>query len=141
MKAERARLVRLQRLERVRAIAKQTAASEAAQAQGTLAQLEALADRTYRMAEDYAARGEVTDGASLRHLGSFTDGLRGIAQNATSDAARARNIADSKFNALGIAERRRAAVEDRAVKQRQTIAKRGYEPVSGSRKGFGTDLD
>ena len=99
MKAERARLVRLQRLERVRAIAKQTAASEAAQAQGTLAQLEALADRTYRMAEVYAARGEVTDGASLRHLGSFTDGLRGIAQNATIDAARARNIADSKVNA------------------------------------------
>lgn len=141
MKAERARLLRLQRLERVRAIAKQTAASEAAQAESTLAQLEALAERSRSLAADYAARSEATDGAALKHLGSFTGGLRGIAANATSDAARARDIADGKLTALGLAERRRAAVEERAVKQQKAIAKRGNEPVLGNRKGFGTDLD
>jgi hypothetical protein len=141
MKAERARLFRLQRLERVRAIAKQAAASEAAHAETTLAQLEQLAERTRLLAADYAARSQATDGATLRQLDSFAGGLRGIAASASSDAARARNIADAKLAALGLAERRRAAVEERAVKQARDIAKRGKDPELGHRRGFGTGLE
>jgi hypothetical protein len=141
MKAERDRLKRLHRLERVRAIAKQTAAAESAQAEGTLAQLEALAERTRAMAEEYAARNEMRDGAAFRQLGSFTAGLRGISHNTANDAAAARRIADAKMQALSQAERRRAVVEERAEKQAKVIAKGSETPVLGSRRKFGTGLE
>jgi len=141
MKNERARLARLHRLERVRDIAKQTAAAEAAQAEGTLAQLEALAERTRRMAEEYAARIGAQDGATLRQVNSFARGLEGISANTTNDAANARRIADFKMQALSQAERRRAVVEDRAERQARIIAKGSETPVLAGRRKTGTDLD
>lgn len=141
MKAERDRLKRLHRLERVRAIAKQTAAAESAQAEGTLSQLEALAERTRAMAEEYAARLEMRDGASFRQLSQFASGLRGISANTANDAATARRIADAKLQALSQAERRRAVVEERAARQAQVIAKGGETPVLGSRRKIGTGLE
>lgn len=141
MKNERARLARLQRLERVRDIAKQTAAAEAAQAEGTLAQLEALAERTRRMAEEYAARIGAQDGASLRQVNSFARGLEGISANTTNDAANARRIADFKMQALSQAERRRAVVEERAGRQARIIAKGSEAPALGARRKTGTNLD
>jgi len=141
MKAERARLKRLQRLERVRDIARQTAAAEAAQAEGTLAQLEALAERTRRLAADYATRGGAADGAALRQLTSFTGGLQKIHASTTSDADRARLFADGKMAALAAAERRRAAVGERAEKQARVIAEGRESPALGTRKGFGTGLE
>jgi hypothetical protein len=141
MKAERDRLKRLHRLERVRAIAKQAAAAESAQAEGTLAQLESLAERTRAMADEYAARQEMRDGAAFRQLGSFTAGLRGISHNTANDAAAARRIADAKMQALSQAERRRAVVEERAEKQAKVIAKGSETPVLGSRRKFGTGLE
>jgi hypothetical protein len=141
MKAERARLSRLNRLERVRAIAKQSAAAEAAQAEGTLAQLEALAERTRQMAAEYANRLGVRDGAALQQLKSFTQGLQGISTNTANDAATARRIADVKMQALSQAERRRAVVEERAERQARVIAKGSESPALGGRKKFGTDRE
>jgi hypothetical protein len=141
MKAERARLARLQRLERVRAIAKQTAAAEAAQAEGTLAQLEALAERTRLLAAEYAARSEAQDGASLQQVARFAGGLRGIYASTANDAATARRIADHKQQALGQAERRRAVVEERAERQARIVAKAGETPALGGRRKFGTGLE
>jgi hypothetical protein len=48
MKAERAKLKRLQRLEKLRDVTKQAALGEAARAESTLAQLTTLAERTAR---------------------------------------------------------------------------------------------
>lgn len=141
MKAERARLARLHRLERIRAIAKQAAAAEAAQAESTLSQLEALAERTRRMAQDYAARGGLQDAAALQQMVRFAGGLQGIAASTTGDAARARQVADAKLADLGRAERQRAVVEERAGKQAQAIAKAAERPVLGSRRATGTDLE
>lgn len=141
MKAERARLARLHRLERVRDIAKQSAAAEAAQAEGTLAQLEALAERTRRMAKEYAARIGAQDGHALRQVSSFARGLEGISANTTSDAANARRIADFKMQALSQAERRRAVVEERAERQARIVAKGSETPALGARRKTGTDLD
>lgn len=141
MKAERARLLRLQRLEKVRAIAKQTAAAEAAQAESTLAQLEALAERTRKLVSDYAGRTEARDAAALQQIGRFTSGLRGIYDTTSTDAVRARGFADNKLANLGVAERRRAAVEERADKQARVIASKGEAPALGKRKGFGTGLE
>lgn len=141
MKAERARLARLNRLERIRAIAKQTAAAESAQAESTLSQLEALAERTRRMAQDYAARGGLQDAAALQQMVRFAGGLQGIAASTSGDAQRARHVADAKMAELGRAERQRAVVEERADKQAQVIAKASEKPVLGSRRATGTELE
>ncbi|MBW8753399.1 MAG: hypothetical protein JF595_04505 [Sphingomonadales bacterium] len=141
MKGERARLSRLHRLERVRDIAKQTAAAEAAQAEGTLAQLEALAERTRLLAAEYEARIEVRDGASLQQIKSFARGLQGISTNTANDAAAARRIADVKMQALSQAERRRAVVEERAERQARVIAKGREVPALGGRRKTGTGLE
>jgi hypothetical protein len=141
MRAERQRLARLYRLERVRAIARQTAATAAAEAEGTLAQLEALAARTGRLAADYAARSDARDGMALQQLGRFSDGLQGISASTIADALRARTVADTRQAELASAERRRAAVEERATREAQGIAARAQQPALGTRRGFGTGLE
>lgn len=141
MTLEKKRLVRLQRLETIRAIAKQTAASEAAQAENTLAQLRALSERTRHLATEYASRREATDGFALIHNGRFAGGLQALSRTTDGDALRAQSIADAKQQLLVAAERRRAAVEDRVVVQRQRIAKAAEQPILGRRKGSGTGLE
>lgn len=141
MKEERQRLTRLKRLEKIRAIAKQTAAAEAAQAESTLSQLRALSDRTRRMATDYANRREADDGAALHQLGRFVSGLQALTRTTDGDALRAQSIADAKQRLLAEAERRRAAIEERAALQARLIAKGSQQPVLGSRKGTGTGLE
>lgn len=141
MKTQCVRLLRLRRLERIRTIAKQTAAREAAEAESTLAQLEALAHRTQRLAAEYTARTEARDGADLQQLGRFAGGLQGVASSTSSDAAKARSLADAKLAQLGLAERRRAAVEDRAIRQSREAAKQNNLPDLCSRKRLGTSLE
>ena len=141
MKEERKRLGRLRRLEKIRAIAKQTAAAEAAQAESTLTQLRSLSERTRQMAADYASRREASDGAALHQLGRFVVGLQALSRTTDGDALRAQSIADAKQRQLAEAERRRAAIEERAELQSRLIAKASQQPALGSRKGTGTDLD
>jgi hypothetical protein len=141
MKAERARLKRLQRLERVRDIAKQAAAAEAAQAESTLAQLQSLAERTRLLAADYASRSEARDGAALHQANRFAGGLQQVYATTAGDAERARHVADGKLEALGQAERSRAAVEDRAERQARRIDQHAQLPSLGTRRGFGTPLE
>ncbi|MBC2670486.1 hypothetical protein ACFOON_02935 [Novosphingobium piscinae] len=141
MPADRKRLARLQRLEKVRAIAKQTAAAEAAQAEGTLAQLLALADRTGQLESDYAARRDMTDGQALRLMTSFREGLAGVARSTVADAERARGIADTKLLKLSEAERRRQAVEDRARAEAKALASQGEQAPLTARKQLGTELE
>ncbi len=141
MTAERARLLRLQRLERVRAIAKQAAARDSAEAESTLAQLETIAARTRRLAADYAARGESLDGGALQQLARFAGALQGISASTSGDAARARLIADAKLGTLAAAERSRAAVGTRADRQARVVAASVILPVLGGRKALGTGLE
>ena len=124
MKAERQRIALLKRLERVRSIAKQTAAAEAAQAESTLAQLEALSERSRLLAAEYAARGEARDGAALGQSGRFAGALQDVAMATVSDASQARALADAKLAVLAEAERRRSAVEDRIVARLRALARR-----------------
>ena len=56
MTPDQARLRRLTRLERVRALARQDALRAAAEAEAHLSQLTELAERTERLATDYRAR-------------------------------------------------------------------------------------
>jgi len=141
MKDEIRRLARLRRLEKIRAIARQNAALEAAQAESTLSRLRDLSDRTRRMADDYGSRREMTDGAALHQVGRFVGGLQAIRRTTDGDTLRARAIADAKQQLLAEAERRRAAVEERAILQERSIAKAGKTPALGSRKRSGTGLE
>lgn len=141
MKAELYRLLRLRRLERLRAIAKQTAAADAARAEGTLSQLLALAERTRTLAADYTVQEGPINGAALRRLTDFAGGLQTIAANTSGDAEAARGVADDKLTLLANAERRRAAVEERAQRQARSIAKAEEAPALGSRTALGTALE
>lgn len=141
MRAEARRLHRLRRLEKVRAIAKQAAAQEAAQAEGTLSQLKALADKTRAMADDYRTRSALHDGQDLRQLGLFVAGLTGISAMTTRDAAQAQALADRKQEELALAERRRAAVEDRAIAGQRALTQRLASPVLTARRPVGTVLE
>ncbi|WP_324741874.1 hypothetical protein U8326_01290 [Tsuneonella sp. CC-YZS046] len=134
MKPEEQRLKRLQRLERVRAIAKRTLATETAQAEGTLAQLQTLSDRTRQLADDYAARDDASDGHSLRQGSHFASGLYRIAASTGADVSTAREHANRKLAELAIAERKRAAVEERAKNEEQALQKKAQQPAIGSRK-------
>ncbi|SFF76135.1 hypothetical protein SAMN05518801_101316 [Novosphingobium sp. CF614] len=141
MKEERKRLARLHRLEKIRDIAKQTAAAEAARAESTLSQLRTLSDRTRRLASDYANRREAADGAALHQLGSFVSGLQALSRTTDGDALRAQSIADAKQQQLAEAERRRAAIEERAALQARLIAKAAHQPILSGRKTSGTGLE
>lgn len=139
--SDKRRLARLKRLEMVRAVAKQAAAAEAAAAEGTLSQLLALAERTGRLAADYATRTAPADGDALRRLTGFRSGLAGVEQATRADAHRAQVVADARLLDLSQAERRRQAAADRAETVRRAIAATGVEPPLGGRTRIGTDLD
>ena len=141
MANDRQRLSRLHRLERVRAIAKHAAAVEAAQAEGTLAQLIALSDRVTLLATDYATRDDAPDALALQHLVRFAEGLRTVSQTTRSDAGQARTVADRKQSDLAQAERRRAAVEERAIGEARAAASRRIAPAIGPRRAIGTGLE
>ena len=141
MQPERRKLARLLRLERVRAIAKQSAATQAAEAEATLTRLHDLASRTRDLAGDYANRQDLRDGADLVRLGHFTRGLHGVLASTEADVARARALADRRLAELAAAERRRAAVDEHATRTAQAIATRAEPPALGRRKGFGTPLE
>ncbi len=143
MKEERARLARLKRLERIRDIARQTALAEAGKAEGTLAQLQSLADRTSRLSADYSARTDARDAHGLQQLRHFVAGLDRITSGTRADAENAKRIADARAQEAAAAERRRAAVEERAAAQEQLIARKiaaGSVPVTG-KKQTGTGLE
>lgn len=141
MQSEARRLIRLQRLEKIRAIAKHAAAAEAARAESTLAQLEGLAARTGRLVADYAGRLDLADAGALQQLTKFRSGLQSVAHSTTADAARARGVADEKHAELAQAERRRQAVEDRANAEAVLLSTRSVAAPLGARRGFGTELD
>lgn len=141
MRAEAARVRRLLRLEKVRAFAMRSAARDAALAEGTLTQLEQLAARTGAMADDYRGRTELRDGLDLHQLGSFVTGLGGITAATLGDAVQARAVADHKQRELALAERARAAVEDRAKAGERELVQRRLLPVLGGRRAIGTDIE
>lgn len=141
MPADRRKIARLRRLERVRAIAHQEAASAAAEAEATLARLDDLASRTDALAGDYAARAGISDGGELCRTGQFVHALLSIRAAAMADAQRARTLADARQNDLANAERRRAGVQDRADAAERALAQRSAQPVLAARRKAGTGLE
>ena len=141
MHPELRRLRRLQRLEQVRSIAKQAAAHDAAQAETTLQQLRGLAERTRALAHGYDALNSLGDGLALAQLNRFVAGLSVISVSTERDALHAQALADRKQHELALAERARAAAEERAAASALALAQRLTEPVLGARRAVGTGLE
>lgn len=137
MQAERKRLARLRKLERLREMARQSALTQAASAEAALAQLSHLADRTRRIATDYAIRDDATSGAELTATLCFSAGMQHIIRSADAEAANARATADRAAREVAEAERRRAAAQDRADRAHRALARREYAATLslGPRKG------
>ena len=149
MNAERAKLKRLRRLERLRAITRQTALGEAAKAEAALTQVANLEARTAALIEAYGLRRDATDAGELQRLRQFVGGLSHIAATTAGDLARARAHADARAAEAAEAERRRAAVEDRVAATEQRIARKTTESAAptaagtsgGSGSPVGTSLE
>lgn len=141
MRPEVRKIARLRRLEKVRALAKQQAALDAAEAEGRLAHLTALAARTRAMAEGYRDLASLADGQALRQRIQFIHGLTGITAATSRDAASAQALADLRQQDLALAERRRAAVEDRANASQRAYLQRQLHPSAAARRQIGTGLE
>ena len=141
MRAEKHRLDRLRRLERLRAIAKRQLAAETAEAEGVLAQLRSLTERTRLMAKDYASREDAPDGYALIQSSRFAAGLCNIINSSGIEADSAQSRADRKMAELAVAERRRAVVEQRLDFEQKSIAKRKEIRWGEARRKFGTDIE
>lgn len=141
MRPEARKLARLRRLEKIRALAKQEAAQQAAEAEGALSHLRSLEARTRAMADAYRDPAALADGQALRQHVLFTHGLAGISAATSRDAAAAQAAADARQHELALAERRRAAVEDRALAGARAIAQRQSHPAAAARKPVGTELE
>lgn len=133
MSAEKSKLKRLRRLERLRGIARQSALAEAARAEQTLAQVTSLEARTAALIEAYRLRRDAETGEDLRQSRQFVAGLTRIADQAAADLARARSAADARAAEAAEAERRRATVEDRIEAARQRIARKVAEASHGAK--------
>lgn len=127
MSAEKTKLKRLRRLERLRDIARQTALADAARAEQTLAQVANLEARTAALIEAYRLRRDAQSGQDLSQSKQFVAGLNRIANQTAADLARAREAADARAAEAAEAERRRAAVDDRIEAVRQRLARKSAD--------------
>ena len=143
MSADRQKLKRLRRLERLRGIARQTALAEVARAEATLAQVANLEARTAALIAAYRLRRDAASGQELQQTAAFVAGLNRIADVTTGDLVRAREAADARAAEAAEAERRRAAVEDRIEAARQRLARKAAENAQPAKPAgpLGTPLE
>lgn len=136
MSADRERLERLRRIERVRAIAKQMAANEAAEAEGTLGQLMALRDRTHSITLGYDPMDRCADAGALQRMGSFLGGVNRINAQTEQEIVAARQQADAKQAQLAAAERRRSLAGSRVEDARRHMRREKMQPCDAKRKNW-----
>src|SRR5262249_5993878 len=143
MASDRARLTRLRRIERVRAVAKEMKLAEAAQAESTLSQLQALATRTRAMAAGYSQRADPGDALQLSSILPFSHPLPPISDKVAADMIAAKAFAARLGQDVSAAGRRRATAEDRANQQEaamnRSAAAREFDTIG--RRGFGTKFE
>lgn len=127
MSTDRIKLKRLRRLERLRSIARQSALTEAARAEQTLAQVANLEARTAALITAYRLRQDAASGQELQQTAQFVAGLTRIADVTAGDLVRAREAADARAAEAAEAERRRAAVDERIEAARQRLSRKAAE--------------
>ena len=141
MSPERRKLARLQRLARIREVARHQAATRAAEAEDVFARVVALDGQTNALARRYEARSHCRDAQSLRQLDAFVSGLRAMSAETARQIETARSDADARQADLASAERRKSVVEDRVPDVRRMLERRpGRAAAVGTRRS-GTVLD
>jgi hypothetical protein len=143
MASDLARLTRLRRIERIRAVSKEMTLAEAAQAESTLNQLETLATRTRAMAEGYARRDDPEDAHQLSSILTFSQSLQSISDKVAADIIAAKAYADRLGQDVTAAERRRATAQDRANQHEAAMSRSAAArdlDILG-RRGFGTKFE
>jgi hypothetical protein len=138
-----ARLKRLRRIEKVRAVAKEMKLAESARAESTLHQLRGLAERTREMAAGYSARADPSDAGQLAGMLSFSQSLHRMSDKVSADAASAQHLADRLGRDVHAAERSRATAQERADDYQAALGRAAamkYADAPG-RKGFGTKFE
>ena len=139
MKPDPAILRRLQRLERVREVARRSAAMQMAEAEGTLGQLLTLRDRTRDMAGGYGTADAGMEGGDLRRITAFVDGVGRLTRQTEQDIDMARSRADARRGELLTAERRLSHVSERVEAQRKALsAEKPAEAPARRRNWHGT---
>lgn len=123
MKPDKNGLKRLRRLERIREVAKQTAAMQSAEAEGILAQLTALRDRTHQMAEEYRPAASTTQGADLQRVQAFVDGVVRLTGQTDRDITLATSRADALRGELMAAQRRMQVVSERVADRSKALGR------------------
>lgn len=113
MGADRLVLDRLRRIERVRAAARQTAAMNAAEAEGTLGQLLALHNQTREISGNYDLQNSCDTAAGLQGMCAFLGGIAELIDHTETRIGHSRSQADQAQMQLLASERRRAIAEDR----------------------------
>ena len=121
MKPDRSTLRRLQRLERVREVARQSAAVQAAEAESTLGQLVALRDRTRDIASSYRTDEAGMEGGDLRRVRAFVDGVGRLTCQTERDIDGARTRADAMRSDFHAADRRLSRVAEQVEAQRRAL--------------------
>jgi len=129
MTADRAKVARLRRIERLRGIEHRLKIGEAALAEAALVGAGTLADRTARLAASYAGRVEAEDGAALARFQRFAAGLEGLHAGAAAGAATARDRADAARRGAAAAEKRAEAVAMLAASCATALARRDGQRV------------
>ena len=139
MKPDPAILRRLQRLERVREVARRSAATQMAEAEGTLGQLLTQRDRTRDMAGGYRTADAGMEGGDLRRITAFVDGVGRLTRQTEQDIEIARSRADARRGELLTADRRLSHVSERVEAQRKALsAQKPAEAPARRRNWHGT---
>jgi len=139
VKPDPAILRRLQRLERVREVARRSAAMQMAEAEGTLGQLLTLRDRTRDMAGGYHTADAGMEGGDLRRITAFVDGVGRLTRQTEQGIDIARSRADARRGELLTADRRLSHVSERVEAQRKALsAEKPAEAPARRRNWHGT---
>lgn len=141
MNPDKARLRRVQVIERMRQAEKQAAAAEAHRAELVRQKLETLCLRTRSLAQVYAIRDRAVDAADLRTASIMGLHLRQLGRSAETQAEQARLTADARLSDLATAERRRARAEDDRKLAHRALQDRLSQPETTPVRKIGTHLE
>lgn len=113
MAQDKSKINRLARLERVRMVARQEAATAAAHAENHFTRLSNLAARSAALVDEFSKRNRAGDASALRHLRDYHAALEELNHKAQKDSIAARSAADARQSEFAQADRSRDLAQER----------------------------
>lgn len=122
-RAQQQRLGRLQRLERIRDVARLEALGKASEAERLFARHAELARRSEELAGAFAHRWEARSGGDLHDLRTFHAGLHTLSQTTSHGSQQAKKAADMEMVEAANAGRRHDRVTDQRKSAERNVLK------------------